>query len=192
MLAEARGLGFLGPGPVEDHIEHAERFLEAAPRAPGAALDLGSGGGVPGLVLASRWPASRWTLLDVSLRRTTFLGAAVRSLALGDRVEVVRARAEEAGRDPSLSATFDLVVARSFARPATTAECASAFLRIGGSLLVSEPPGSEGERWTAGELAPLGLTPQGCVQGIQRLDQTSAPEARFPRSFAAMRRRPLF
>ena len=51
-----------------------------------------------------------------------------------------------AGRDPrprseSLRAPFDLVVARSFGAPAVTAECAVGFLRAGGPLVVTEPPG---------------------------------------------------
>ena len=51
-LETARRHGFLGPGPVTDHISHAVGLAEAVPQPPRQALDLGSGAGVPGLILA--------------------------------------------------------------------------------------------------------------------------------------------
>ena len=53
-----------------------------------------------------------------------------------------RPAAEAAGHDPLLRGQFDLVTARSFGRPAVTAECAAPFLRREGLLVVSEPPDS--------------------------------------------------
>ena len=49
-------------------------------------LDLGSGGGIPGLVLAGRWPEATVVLLDGSQRRTDFLAWAVSELGWSDRV----------------------------------------------------------------------------------------------------------
>jgi hypothetical protein len=109
---------------------------------PVRALDLGSGGGLPGLVLVSAWPTTDWCLLDANQRRTEFLQEAVDELGLAGRVTVRRGRAEDLAHDPSLRGTFDLVVARSFGKPAVTAECAAGFLAVGGSLVVSEPPAS--------------------------------------------------
>src|SRR5690606_17211507 len=125
----------------------------------GRVLDLGSGGGVPGLVLAVRRPDLDVVLLDAMSRRCTFLEAAAAELGLAGRVRVVCERAEVAARDPELRGTFDVVVARSFAAPPVTAECAAGFLRVGGRLLVSEPPDHTGEeRWPAAPLDELGLT----------------------------------
>jgi 16S rRNA (guanine527-N7)-methyltransferase len=148
LLGDAQGLGFLGPGVVHDHIEHALGFDAAigGPQGVGRALDLGAGGGVPGLVLAELWPDVSWHLLDASERRTAFLEEAVVAIDRPE-VRVIRARAEEAAREPSLRGTFDLVVARSFAAPAVTAECAAGFLRSGGRLVVSEPPQEDPARW---------------------------------------------
>jgi 16S rRNA (guanine527-N7)-methyltransferase len=123
----------------------------------GRFLDLGSGGGVPGLILAVDQPASRWMLLDAHERRTSFLQEAVDALQLGERVEVVRARAEEAGRDPRWRHTFAAVCARSFGPPAVTAECASPFLVVDGWLIVSEPPETPDRRWPESSVAELGL-----------------------------------
>src|SRR5687768_2128573 len=117
VLEEARQLGFLGPGPVTAHVEHAEAFVAAVPLSPARALDLGSGGGVPGLLLAERWESSSWVLLDSHERRTAFLADAVARLGWAARVQVVRARAEVLGHDPGHRGQYDLVTARSFAAP---------------------------------------------------------------------------
>ncbi|MDP1806465.1 MAG: class I SAM-dependent methyltransferase, partial [Acidimicrobiales bacterium] len=104
VLEEARRLGFLGPGPVEAHLDHAAGYaaaLEAdagAGWAPARAADLGSGAGLPGLPLALRFPGTEWTLVEASVRRAAFLRAAVRDLGLGERLAVVEERAEVVGR----------------------------------------------------------------------------------------------
>jgi 16S rRNA (guanine527-N7)-methyltransferase len=158
-LAEARALGFLGPGPLEAHVASAQAFLAAIGTSTdrGRALDLGSGGGVPGLLLAAWLPHLQWTLLDVQRRRTSFLSRTVTALGWSERVAVRRAPAEEAAHDPELRARFDLVVARSFGPPARTAELAVGFLRVGGRLLVAEPPTGDPARWPSRGLATLGL-----------------------------------
>jgi 16S rRNA (guanine527-N7)-methyltransferase len=180
VLREAKQLGFLGPGPVEGHLTHAEGFSGAVTTAPSRFLDLGSGGGVPGLILAVAWPTSEAVLLDASVRRTAFLRRAVITLGLQARVEVRTARAEQAGHDPSLRERFDVVTARSFGPPAWTAECGAAFLRLHGLLLVSDPPSGE-ERWPGPTLAALGLRDGGCSGAIRRLVQTAPYPADRPR-----------
>jgi 16S rRNA (guanine527-N7)-methyltransferase len=180
VLLESKQLGFLGPGPVEDHLRNAEGFAHAVTRPPARFLDLGSGGGVPGLVLAVSWPESEAVLLDASVRRTSFLRRAVISLDLEARVEVRTARAEGAGHDPTLRGGFDVVTARSFGPPAWTAECGAAFLRSGGVLLVSDPPTGE-ERWAGPMLASLGLRDGGASGLIRTLIQAEPYPARAPR-----------
>lgn len=162
VLDRARDLGFLGPGPVGPHIEHAERLLpwltdELEHQQSGDVLDLGSGGGLPGLVLAMGAPASRWCLLDANLRRTEFLSWAVGQLGLRDRVRVIRARAEVVATDPALREHFAVVTSRSFGPAPVTAECAVVFLAPGGALAVSEPPDHDPNRWPEDGVAALGL-----------------------------------
>ena len=143
VLEESRRRGFLGPASINDQITHSMAFA-AAVRAPDAALDLGAGGGLPGLVLARLvWAGCRWTLLDARAKRCKFLTWAVGELDLADRVEVLETRAEAAGRDPAFRHRFDLVVARSFGVPAVVAECAAPLLTEGGQLVVSEPPAAD-------------------------------------------------
>jgi 16S rRNA (guanine527-N7)-methyltransferase len=203
VLERSRGLGFLGPGSVRVHVDHATGFAAGIEPSPVQFLDLGSGGGVPGLVLARRWPETRAVLLDARERRCRFLREAVRDLDLGERVTVVWARAEEAGHRDYLRGVFDLVVARGFGPPAVTAECGAPFLRVGGSLAVSEPPG-DGDtgappvgsaRWAPAGLARLGLTlGRSWTDGYryQALDQVEPCPSRFARNPGIPAKRPLF
>jgi 16S rRNA (guanine527-N7)-methyltransferase len=162
---------------------------------PAAALDLGSGGGVPGLVLADVWPESRWVLVDSDSRRVGFLDTAVIDLGWGKRVTVVHGRAEDAARETRFRGQFDLVTARSFGAPAVTAECGAPFLRVGGELIVSDPPTGAQERWPATGLAILGLVVREHTTEIPHLTvlrQEAACPDRFPRVPSALAKRPLF
>jgi 16S rRNA (guanine527-N7)-methyltransferase len=203
VLERSRRLGFLGPGSVRVHMDHGLGYAQGFPSPPHRFLDLGSGGGVPGLVLALHWPVADGVLLDASARRCAFLAEAVVQLGCQSRVRVVRARAEEAGRRTDLRATFAAVVARGFGPPATTAECGAPFLAVGGRLVVSEPPDGGGdelpretaERWPPGGLAALGLTRGDAWRsrfGYQSLVlQRTCPD-RFPRRNGVPAKRPLF
>jgi 16S rRNA (guanine527-N7)-methyltransferase len=217
ILERSRALGFLGPGSLRVQADHALGFTGGV-APPGRFLDLGSGGGVPGLVLAGSWDAAEAVLLDASARRCAFLVDAADRLGCADRVTVVRARAEEAARRSDLRSTFDVVVARGFGPPAVTAECGAPFLRTGGHLVVSEPPAGDGEaaggtsdtsadedaatpsaaagsRWSVEGLAQLGLVPR---QEWRKpfhyrsfLLEQPCPD-RFPRRVGVPAKRPLF
>ena len=195
VLADARRRGFLGPGPVHHHVRHALGFARCpAVAAAGLSLDLGSGGGVPGLVLAAELPASTWVLLDAHRARTSFLSDAVGMLGLGARVTVVTARAEDLGRDARHRGRYDVVVARSFGRPAVVAECSAPLLRVGGGLVVSEPPEAE-DRWPDGPLSTVGLRFLHVEPGPPRLavlgQEVPCPD-RFPRRVGVPDKRPLW
>lgn len=195
MLATSQERGFIGPGALEPHVQRALDMATVLPARPRRALDLGSGGGLPGLPLALVFPETEWLLLDGSVTRTTFLSEAVAELGLAGRVAVRAARAEEAGRDDQLRASFDLVVARSFGPPAATAECAAPFLMPGGRLVVADPPGSTGERWRAEGLAVLGLRLLSTVtepSAVSLLVQERACPPAYPRRNGVPAKRPLF
>jgi 16S rRNA (guanine527-N7)-methyltransferase len=114
---------------------------------------------------------------------------------MSDRVEVVHGRAEDVGRDPRRRQTADVVTARSFGPPAVTAECAAPLLRVGGRLLVSEPPDAT-DRWPESDLAALGLVPgePGAVHGFAfvQLVQGKPCPGRDPRRAGVPERSPLF
>ena len=190
------GRGFLGPRPLDDQVEHARGFAAATGPPSGLACDLGSGGGIPGLVLAvDVWPGSRWVLLEAMAKRAAFLTQAVEELGIGDRVAVVHGRAEHIGRG-SLRRACTLVTARSFGAPEVTAEAAAPLLAPGGTLVVSEPPDSQGERWPAGGLARVGLVPSGVIRtdkaGYMVLIQAWSCPPEHPRAWKRQARHPLF
>jgi 16S rRNA (guanine527-N7)-methyltransferase len=194
VLDDARRIGLLGPDPVERHIAHSEAWTEAL--EPASFLDLGSGAGIPGLVVALRWPAVHGLLLDGQLRRAAWLRTAIVRLGLSDRVEVIEGRAEELAHAPALREQFPLVLARGFGPPAATAECGSGFLGIGGRLTVSEPPGGAADRWPGDGLQRLGL--EISTQVVQPIGSfvilgKHAPlEDRFPRRRNLPLRSPLW
>ncbi len=199
VLEDARRLGFLGPESVERHIAHAEAWAEAieADQAPSSFLDLGSGGGIPGLVLALRWPESVVVLLDSQLRRTAWLRTAVGRLGIAGRVSVAEGRAETLGHELLLREQFPLVVARSFGAPPMTAELGSAFVVPGGVLSVSEPPGTGAhQRWPEDRLSLLGLRkPRQVVHGGSSfviLRKDSALRDGFPRGQNRLLRDPVW
>jgi 16S rRNA (guanine527-N7)-methyltransferase len=99
VLEDGQRRGVIGPGPIESAVDHALQFFSGlAPRPGWRCVDLGSGGGLPGLPLALAHPATSWVLLDAWEARVDALRRAIRSLGLSDRVEAVHARAEDAGR----------------------------------------------------------------------------------------------
>ena len=90
--------GLIGPREVprlwDRHVLNCAALAEVVP--PGRRVaDVGSGAGLPGLVLAIARPDLRVTLIEPLLRRTTFLEEVVADLGLGEQVTVVRGRADE-------------------------------------------------------------------------------------------------
>jgi len=155
-LGDSQRLGMLGDLPIADVVRHARQFVSAirtleidAPRV----ADIGSGGGVPGLVVAHDLPHARVTLIDRRAKRTDHLGRLAGRLGLSGRVEIICA---DLRRAPTrLLGAFDVVTARGFGPPEITVSLGSGLVRSGGWLLISEPP--SGDRWQPGWLAEHGL-----------------------------------
>lgn len=197
VLEESRALGLLGPSPVAGQVAHADDLVEIVGDFSGRMLDLGSGGGLPGLVLFARWSGARGVLLDAQRRRCDFLLRAVGRLGMSDRVEVRCGRAEVLARDDGLREGFDLVVARSFGPPPVTAECAVGFLRRGGELVVTEPPDSDPElRWDPAGMAELGfgaaVAQRAGETGAVRITLANVVSDRWPRRDGMPAKRPLW
>ena len=124
--------GLIGPREVprlwERHLLNCAVVEELVPRDVTLA-DVGSGAGLPGVVLATVRPDLQVTLIEPLLRRATFLEEAVDTLGLGN-VEVVRARAEELrGR------TFTAVTARAVAPLPRLAGWCAPLITPGGWML---------------------------------------------------------
>jgi 16S rRNA (guanine527-N7)-methyltransferase len=155
-LSESQVLGMLGDRPIADVLDHARAFVGALAGVTGTVVDLGSGGGVPGLVIARARPDLRLVLVDRRARRADHLTRLVGRLGLDDRVEVLAVDAAAISR--RLSSPADAVVARGFGPPAVTLRAAAPLLRPGGLIVVSEPPPDErGDRWPAALLVDAGV-----------------------------------
>lgn len=168
--------------------------------APSRALDLGSGGGVPGIVLAIARPTTSWSLVEAGRRKAGVLTTFVEALRLAN-VDVIAERAETLGRDAEHRATYDLVTARACAPLPVLAEYALPLLRPGGLLVAWKGPAGAGERH-AGHAAssilgggepvehPTGVAALGDHRFILVRKVGRTPE-RYPRRPGEPGRRPL-
>ncbi len=198
-LEESRARGYLGPNSIQPHIDHAEGFArcwdDRSSTPPEAFIDLGSGGGLPGLVLLDRWRC-RAVFTDSMAKRANFLREVLEWEGAPQGGEVIIGRVEEIAKGESLREAFHLVTARSFGPPSVTAECGAAFLKVGGVMIISEPPDdSVLGRWDENGLAELGLENQGRLRygpAYQVLLKTSPTPDRYPRGIGIPRKRPLF
>ena len=128
-------------------IGHVLDSLSALPtmRALGAArfLDLGSGGGIPGIPLAAALPSERAVLAEPIAKKARFLQTALAATGLDGRVEVAASRAESLAADPRHRDAWPAVTARAVARLDELVELAFPLLAAGGSLIA----------WKRGNLA---------------------------------------
>ena len=148
-LRIAQRLGVISATDLDREITHCERFAAMVPRETVSLLDLGSGGGLPALVVAVLRPEIQMTLIERREKRADILRRQVARLNLGSRLEVICADTESHRVSGELAGHFDAVTARSFGSPEQTALAAAHYLKPGGLLVVSEPPGSSGDRWRA-------------------------------------------
>ena len=138
----------------ERHLLNCAVLGELLPR-DSTVCDIGSGAGLPGVVLAIARPDLTVTLVEPLLRRTTFLEEAVEALGL-DQVEVVRARAEELhGRR-----RFDVVTSRAVAPLPKLARWSLPLTRPGGTVVAMKGASAQAEVDDARrELRKLGAGP---------------------------------
>jgi 16S rRNA (guanine527-N7)-methyltransferase len=163
-------------------------------------LDVGSGSGVPGLLLKVALPGLRVTLLDATGKRVRFLQQAIADLGLRG-IGAVQGRAEELARDREWREQFDLVTARALARLPTLLEWCLPFARVGGLVLAPKAGDlaaelEQGERAAAilggGVRALLPVTlrelPGRAIVPIAKVARTPA---RYPRGAGQPAKTPL-
>lgn len=137
LLQANRQFNLMGPSAEKDLL--TRHFLDAVPLLPffkpgDRVADLGSGGGVPGLVLAILAPPPfSLHLIEGTQKKARFLESVVEQLALGDRVRVFALRSEQLGAEEKNS--YDLVVSRAIGTLLYGATLASPLLHPGGAYL---------------------------------------------------------
>jgi 16S rRNA (guanine527-N7)-methyltransferase len=166
-----------------DHLGDARRLV-----------DVGSGGGLPGLALKIARPDLDMTLVEADQDKAAFLVQASARLHL--EVEVVARRAEDAGHDERYRERFDVAVARALAPMRTLVELCLPFVKVGGRLLAQKTHAEDAGRAIevlGGRLesvipAPSRARSQGVVVVVRKVAPTPAA---YPRRPGVPNRKPL-
>ena len=122
--------------PADELIEDSLVLLEHLGEAD-KVVDVGSGGGLPGLPLKIALPRLDMTLIEADQAKAAFLVSACSALGVRG-VEVVAKRAEEVGQDPRYRESFDVAVARALAPMPVLVELCLPLIRVGGRLLAQK------------------------------------------------------
>ncbi len=176
--------------------------LNNQPRAEGdfSLIDVGTGGGIPGIPLKIVLKQARAVLLDSVAKKTAFVQHAVTALGL-DRTEVVTGRAEALAHQPGYRQTFHLAVCRAVSKLAAIAELTLPFLQEGGLAIIYKKGDIQQELTQAGRaIETLG----GRTKEVRRIDlegleghclvvlEKAAPTPpRFPRRAGMPEKRPI-
>lgn len=164
-------------------------------------VDVGTGAGIPGLVLKCALPKLEVTLIEATGKKAEFLRATAAELRL-EGTEVVNARAEEAAHAPALREAFDVVVARALALLPELAELTLPFAKKGGLVIAQKGADIEAEvaaaRFAARQLG-AGAAASSVVSspGSRAPDtmvvwrKVSATPARYPRRAGIPHKEPL-
>ena len=169
VLAIAQRVGTLGDRPIPEVIEHARAFVAALDGVTGEVIDIGTGAGVPGLVIAEDRPDLTLVLADRRATRMDALQMGVSGLGWAERITVLTCDIAELGKRPDHAGRYSAVVCRGFGSPEVTAPLARPLLKNGGTLIVSEPPSPNPSRWTSELLEKTRFQTPEYLPGVVRL-----------------------
>jgi 16S rRNA (guanine527-N7)-methyltransferase len=161
-------------------LEDALRGLEIVRSFEGDVVDVGSGGGSPGIPLALALPERSFTLVEAERRKADFLRAAAPPNAV-----VVWGRAEEQPVD-----AFGVALAKALARPATAVEWVLPLVRVGGAAVLWLGP-SEDMGVVAAVAAQVGGGEPEVRDGLVVVPKVASTPAGFPRRVGVAKKRPL-
>jgi 16S rRNA (guanine527-N7)-methyltransferase len=191
-LLAAPGLTAAGDS-AEARRVHADDALAAAPFVEqGPVVDVGSGGGSPGIPLASALPELRFDLLEAQRRKCDFLATAAEAFP---NIEVVCARAEEHGRGEGREA-YGTAVAQALALAPVALEWCLPLVREGGRVVLLVGAVDVDQAATAAEAVGGGRPEVVPLSGSERrsllvVGKVGPTPERFPRRPGAARKRPL-
>jgi len=154
-------------------------------------IDVGSGAGIPGMVVAIMHPDVAVTLLESDTRKAGFLTHAAGMLEL-HAVSILNARAEEAGHDASLRESFDVAVSRAAAPAPALCELALPFVHAGGHLCAQvSDAAAEARRCRAAATACGGDAPHALSPDVMCVRKVTSTPSEYPRRTGVPSRRPL-
>jgi len=163
-------------------LEDSLRVVELVRRFEGPIVDVGSGGGAPGIPLAHALPDRDVTLLEASRRKCDFLDRWTDELP---NLRVVCGRAEEQPVD-----TYGVAVAKALAPPPVAAEWCLPLVTPGGAVVLFVGPSAEDDR-VARVAERLAAEPAESPAGFIVLRKLGPTPEGFPRRPGAARKRPL-
>jgi 16S rRNA (guanine527-N7)-methyltransferase len=164
------------------HVEDSLRALPLLESYGGSIVDVGSGGGAPGIPLAAALPEREVTLLESSRRKVTFLKAIAVEFP---NVRVVWGRAEEQELEQ-----FGVALAKALAPPPVAAEWCLPLVEVGGAAILWVGARADVEA-LARAAEQLGAERPQRHDGLVVLCKTSPTPRRFPRRPGIARKRPL-
>ena len=164
------------------HVDESLAALDVMGRFEGPIVDVGSGGGAPGIPLAAVLPDREVTLLEANGRKCAFLREVAREFP---NVTVVQGRAEEQETD-----RFGVAVAKALAPPQVAAEWCLPLVAPGGAAVLYVGPSADGA--AVSQVSDrLGGAPAEETPGLLVLQKLHPTPAGFPRRPGVAKRRPL-
>jgi 16S rRNA (guanine527-N7)-methyltransferase len=163
-------------------IDDALRAAPLVGREEGPIVDVGSGGGTPGIPLAVALPDREFTLLEAERRKCDFLERWAAELP---NLRVVRGRAEEQPLE-----TYGVAVAKALAPPPTAAEWCLPLVREGGAVVLWVGPSVEHAR-VAAVAAKIDGRVEDSPPGLVLIRKIGPTPPGFPRRTGVARKRPL-
>jgi 16S rRNA (guanine527-N7)-methyltransferase len=165
-----------------EHVERSLEAVEVVSRFEGSIVDVGSGGGSPGIPLAVAFPDREVTLLEAQERK---VAALERFASTFPNVRVIRGRAEDQPKD-----SYRVAVARALAEPPVAAEWCLPLVAPGGAAVLFVGPSADPERVQrvadrvgGGELEQVG--------GLFVIPKVAPTPEGFPRRPGIAKKRPL-
>jgi 16S rRNA (guanine527-N7)-methyltransferase len=195
LLLEAnRSVNLTGAKDVAALLPHLLDALTLAGDVTESLVDVGSGGGLPGIPLAIATGA-RVLLVEPTAKKAAFLDRVLRECGVAG--EALAERAEIAARDARYREHFAFATARAVASAPTVAELTVPFLRLGGRALLQRTIMLPRERQALEDSAPMlgaALVEERALEGDHRvlvLEKRTPTEQRFPRRNGVPEKRPL-
>jgi len=181
------------------HFCDSLTLLPAIPHGARTLMDVGTGAGFPGVVVALCRPDLQVTLVDAQLKKIEFVREICTALALP--AICIHGRAELLAREPTYRARYDVVTQRAVAELRAGLEYAMPLTRVGGVVLAMKGPGAAEERVGAdaarrllgGEVRKTldFMLPDGSARSIVCVKKVADTPPGYPRSAAAIKKRPL-
>lgn len=164
-------------------------------------IDVGSGAGFPGLPLKIFWSEKKVAILESQEKKVRFLEMAVKEMGL-QGVDIIKGRAEDAGRNVLYRGGFDLAAARAVAEISVLSEFCLPLVRTGGHFLAMKGPAVEDELDRGGwalevlggrviEIVDVTLPISGDRRKIIVIEKTKETPEQYPRRAGIPKKKPL-